>query len=133
MELNSKNCDINDVFDNIVLCEESLSREGYEEGYRVGSLNGEREGYHLGYHRGAEVGSLVGYYRGFVRVLSKESESKVRNNVLKLKALLDEFPSDNNEDADIVALLDSLKGLYKIICTQLKISPLLPDVKRLTF
>lgn len=54
--------DFNDALDSIVLSENSLCKESYDEGYKSGYEAGNPEGYHLGYHRGAELGRELGRY-----------------------------------------------------------------------
>ncbi|CAD7088120.1 unnamed protein product [Hermetia illucens] len=52
--------DINDVFDEILLTEESLTKQGYNEGYERGLAEGNIEGYQLGYGKGYELGKEFG-------------------------------------------------------------------------
>ena len=57
--------DINDAFDTIILSENRLVEQGYEEGFVAGSREGEEEGYRLGAQKGSEIGQEVGFYIGF--------------------------------------------------------------------
>lgn len=40
--------DINEVFDQILLSEESITEEGYKKGFEKGVSEGNLEAYHLG-------------------------------------------------------------------------------------
>lgn len=132
--------DINDIFDNILLSEESLNNEGYNEGFLNGTSNGNSEGYHLGYHRGAEVGSELGYYFGIVECLLHKSSNddttknnKRTINLLRLKSLIDSFPHYNAEDIDFLDLLDNIRTLFKKVCALFKINLSYPEASKVSF
>ncbi|CAG9582968.1 unnamed protein product [Danaus chrysippus] len=118
--------DFNDALDSIVLIENSLCKESYDEGYKIGYEAGNPEGYHLGYHRGAELGRKLGYYFGVVtkHIENKDSLSipeKVLKQLEKVRDLINSFPQTNSEDHDILNLAENIRAQYKRACALLRI------------
>ncbi|XP_032518237.2 protein LTO1 homolog [Danaus plexippus] len=118
--------DFNDALDSIVLSENSLCKESYDEGYKSGYEAGNPEGYHLGYHRGAELGRELGYYFGVVtnHIENKESlfiSEKVLKQLEKVRDLINLFPQTNSEDHDILNLAENIRAQYKRACALLRI------------
>lgn len=129
------NHDINDIFDEIALCEDRLSEEGYQKGFEKGKSVGNTDGYHLGYHRGAELGAELGYYYGVLQTYSKseqntERQQKSIGTVLKL---ITDFPQTNDEHADILGLADAIRAQYRKTCASLKINGKYPESDQLSF
>lgn len=128
--------DINDVFDDIALCEDRKNTEGYEKGVADGKLSGNTEGYHLGYHRGAELGAELGYYYGILSEYSKSERNKTdrqKKSIESVLKLIDNFPRTNDEQADIFNLADNIRAQYRKTCAILKISGKYPDSDQLSF
>ncbi|KAF5273059.1 hypothetical protein FQR65_LT04801 [Abscondita terminalis] len=133
--------DINDIFDDILLSEECLNQEGYNEGFLSGSSKGNAEGYHLGYHRGAEVGSELGYYFGIVQNIIQtlpNNDNNLQNdkkilNLLKLRGLIESFPHHNSEDVDFLTLLDNIRTLFKKVSALFKINLPYPEASKVSF
>lgn len=128
--------DVNDVFDDILFCEEQITESAYEEGIKKGQSEGNPEGYHLGYHRGAEIGAELGYYLGVVQVhLGKEENKakKVYASLEKLKQLIESFPKTNDDQFDITGGLDEIRALYRKACSLLKIDGKFPEADKLNF
>ncbi|KAF2899992.1 hypothetical protein ILUMI_06185 [Ignelater luminosus] len=132
--------DINDIFSDLLLSEEHLSKEGYDEGYTKGASEGNIEGYHLGYHRGAEIGAELGYYCGVVEnllMLHKENADprieKNKKHLETLKTLIESFPKHNSEEVDILALADNIRTLFKKVCALFKIDAAYPEADKLSF
>lgn len=126
--------DINDIFDDILLTEESLEQQGYDEGYSAAASAGNTEGYHLGYHRGAELGAELGYYLGVVEVYSKTSISDKHRAVLDaVRSALLAFPSTNDEQVDIFELAGQIRAQFRRCCALLKISGKYPEADTLSF
>ncbi|OWR50502.1 hypothetical protein KGM_210010 [Danaus plexippus plexippus] len=118
--------DFNDALDSIVLSENSLCKESYDEGYKSGYEAGNPEGYHLGYHRGAELGRELGYYFGVVtnHIENKESlfiSEKVLKQLEKVRDLINLFPQTNSEDHDLLNLAENIRAQYKRACALLRI------------
>lgn len=131
----ASNQDINDIFDDIALCEDRLNEEGYQKGFEAGKSIGNTDGYHLGYHRGAELGSELGYYYGLLQSHSNSEHNTDRQQksieiVLKL---IDDFPRTNDEQADILGLADSIRAQYRKTCAILKINGKYPESDNLSF
>ncbi|XP_075228953.1 uncharacterized protein LOC142328796 [Lycorma delicatula] len=140
MENNNTVDDINFVFDDIVLSENNVLQQSFEEGYQNGLKEGQLEGFHLGYHRGCELGYEIGYYKGFIRVSSSllkksgfQPSEKVTDALLKFKELVDKFPKHNANDSDIISMRDEIRVRYKRICSLLKIDNSLPVSDKLTY
>lgn len=130
--------DINDAFDDILLSEERLNQQGYEEGFIQGKKEGNPEGYHLGYHRGAELGAELGYYLGVVKYYvalegEQKPSEKINNNLQQLITLIEEFPKTNDENYDILAQADVIRARYRKTCSLLKIDSKFPDSGKISF
>jgi hypothetical protein len=132
--------DINDVFLSIALSEEHLSRVGFQEGFTKGCYEGEVEGFHLGYHRGAEIGAEIGYYKGVVDTLlvindkrKHDVPGKVVSALQKVSELINQFPTSNVEDVDIIAARDKVRARFKKACALLKVDCTFPELSKLSF
>ena len=69
--------DINDIFDDIVLTEESLTKTAYEEGFQEAVDEGNLEGYKLGYANGIDVGEELGIYYGTIVAHMQMTNSEI--------------------------------------------------------
>lgn len=128
--------DINDIFDEIALCEDRKNAEGYEKGVVDGKLAGNTEGYHLGYHRGAELGAELGYYYGMLQAYSNSERSatdRQQKSIESVLKLIDNFPRTNDDQVDIFNLADTIRAQYRKTCAILKISGKYPDSDQLSF
>lgn len=139
-QIDDESPDINDVFHSIVLSEERLMKQGFQEGFLKGSFEGEVDGFHLGYHRGAEIGAEIGYYKGVIETLLVVSEKrkhdipvKVLNALQKVSDLIDQFPTSNEENVDIIAACDSVRARFKKACALLKIDGTFPELSKFSF
>lgn len=127
--------DINDIFDDILLTEETLEQQGYAEGFSDASSAGNTEGFHLGYHRGAELGAELGYYMGVVEVyLQLESiPVKHRSVLTAVKTAITSFPTTNDEEVDIFDRANQIRSQFRRCCALLKISGKYPEADTLSF
>lgn len=129
--------DINDIFDEIAFCEDRKNAEGYEKGVADGTLAGNTDGYHLGYHRGAELGAELGYYYGTLQAYAHSERDKLtdrqQRSIESVLKLIENFPSTNDDQADIFHLADNIRAHYRKTCTILKISGKYPDSDQLSF
>lgn len=139
-QIDDETADINDVFHSIVLSEERLMKQGFQEGFLKGSLEGEVDGFHLGYHRGAEIGAEIGYYKGVIETLlvvhdkkKHDIPVKVINALQKVSDLINQFPTSNVEDIDIKAACDSVRAGFKKACALLKIDGTFPELNKFSF
>lgn len=139
-EIDDEAADINDVFHSIALSEEHLTRQGFQEGFRKGCFEGEVEGFHLGYHRGAEIGAEIGYYKGVVDTLLVISDKrkhnipgKVVSALHKVSDFINQFPTSNVEDVDIIAARDNVRARFKKACALLKIDGTFPELSKFSF
>jgi len=126
--------DINDVFDNIVFSEDKIVREGFCEGLKKGISEAEVEGYHLGFHKGIEFGYELGYYEGITNCLLRSFESKkvelpekISQILVKIKALISNYPCINCPNTDIVRSKNEIKSLFRRLCSLLKFDGLLAE------
>jgi hypothetical protein len=130
--------DINDAFDSLLLCENQLVSEGYQEGLSAGQKRGFKEGLVLGSQKGVEIGAEVGFYAGFAAAWIErlepaaedstvaaggggEKRQKVAGQLRKLLALAESIPADNIRDLDILDRLLALRAKFKIVCSLLKV------------
>ena len=74
--------DLNDVFDDIALAENTSFDEGFREGVNRSRAQGFAEGFGLGLGKGLQIGVTVGFYRQFARLhlscLEKAEEEEKR-------------------------------------------------------
>lgn len=127
--------DINDIFDDILLTEESLEQQGYDEGFAAAAADGNAEGFHLGYHRGAELGAELGYYSGVLEVYLKLPSigDKHRAVLIAVQTLIAAFPSTNDEQVDIFEKANQIRAQYRRCCALLRISGRYPEADTLSF
>ncbi|CAD7011951.1 oral cancer-overexpressed protein 1 homolog [Ceratitis capitata] len=106
--------DFNSLLDNIVLAEENLNREGYEEGLEEGRARGIKEGYQLGYAQGVQLGAELGeIYALVVYQQTKAHSEKIQRALQQLRKSIDDFPRDNNPEADIIGAVESIRNQFK--------------------
>nr|XP_019537632.2 protein LTO1 homolog [Aedes albopictus] len=130
--------DINDVFDDLLLVEERLSDESYHRGLEAGAKQGNVDAYHFGYHRGAEIGAELGFYYGVVCAQEGcfvEGGELSKSEVLlkELKKEIEEFPTYNDLEVDLLERLLKLRNKYKKLCVLLKISAKYTKPNELSF
>lgn len=127
--------DINDIFEDILLTEESLEQQGYDEGFAEAVSAGNSEGFHLGYHRGAELGAELGYYLGVIEVYlkSKTIPDKYRSALSAVKTAIVTFPKTNDEQVDIFETANQIRAQFRRCCALLKISGKYPEADTLSF
>ena len=106
--------DINDIFDDIVLTEERICKQGYDEGYKVGRVQAELEGYKLGYSQGQELGKELGEIYGAVLAhLQFAHTERIHKTLIQLKQAIDIFPRFNDPNYDIIGALEYIRSLDK--------------------
>ncbi|XP_056643020.1 protein LTO1 homolog [Diorhabda carinulata] len=132
--------DINEIFDDILLFEENIIDEAYEEGFKIGVLQGNKEGFHLGYHRGSEIAAEIGFYLGVTEKCLQYFSTKDPEKLVKfadalenLKKCLTEFPKTNTVHVDIFELLNTIRAQYKKLCAQIKINIPYPEKTNMSF
>ncbi|XP_054738218.1 protein LTO1 homolog [Anastrepha obliqua] len=109
-----KEQDFNELLDGIILAEENLNLEGYEEGLEVGRAQGVQEGYQLGYAQGLQLGKeLAEIYAVVVAQQTQAHTEKVQRALQQLRKSIDDFPRDNNPEADIIGTVESIRNQYK--------------------
>lgn len=127
------------MFDDLLLVEERLSEESYQRGLEAGAKQGNVDAYHFGYHRGAEVGSELGFYYGVLCAqegnLAEQTETPSKGELLlkELKKEIEEFPTVNDLEVDLLGRLLKLRNKYKKLCVLLKISAKYVNPNELSF
>ncbi|XP_011198288.1 protein LTO1 homolog [Bactrocera dorsalis] len=104
--------DFNDLLDNIFLAEDNIVKESYQEGLEVGRARGEKEGYELGYKKGLRLGKELGEIYSSVVAQQKHTEN-VQHALQQLRTSIDQFPRDNNAEADIIGMVEDIRNQYK--------------------
>ncbi len=81
-----------DIFDDIVMSENTFQQEGFEKGIAIGKESGYSDGYNLGKEQGTRIGTEIGFYRGFVSVWLQLLDNGIVNKprVLKVAKTLHE-------------------------------------------
>lgn len=128
--------DINAAFDDILLCEERLIKEGFREGELEISARGNVQGYHLGYHRGAEIGAELGYYSGIVdnKLGGGAASDKILKQLLCVKRAIQDFPKTNDDESvDPLEQLNSIRVQFRKVCALMKIDAIYPEVDKFSF
>ncbi|KAL5288589.1 ORAOV1 family protein [Megaselia abdita] len=116
------NRDINDIFDDIALTEEKISKESYEEGFKTGVDEGNLEGYKLGYAQGVNVGEELGDIYGICEAhLLLTKAEKVKKTLKQLQESIDSFPRTNDPEADIVGDLEHIRSQFKKVKAMLRL------------
>ncbi|XP_069965339.1 protein LTO1 homolog [Bactrocera oleae] len=114
MKHTSKSADFNDLMDKNFLAEENIGQESYHEGLEVGRARGEQEGYELGYQQGIQLGKELGEIYGIVVAQQQQKHTeKVQRALQQLRTSIDQFPRDNNPEADIIGMVESIRNQYK--------------------
>ncbi|KAH8384595.1 hypothetical protein KR093_002180 [Drosophila rubida] len=106
--------DINDLFDDILLTEETQARLGYEEGVQDGSAQGNQEGYQLGYAQGVQLGEELGcIYGQVVAEQQLKHTEKVLRTLQQLRTLIEQFPRSNDHGADIIGSVELIRNTHR--------------------
>jgi hypothetical protein len=59
--------------------------------------------------------------------------SKVVNALQNVLELINQFPTSNSEDVDIIAAYDNVRAKFKKACSLLKIDGSFPELSKLSF
>ncbi|XP_055854786.1 protein LTO1 homolog [Episyrphus balteatus] len=114
--------DINDIFDDIALIEEKLSKKSYQEGFEDGVKEGNLEGYKIGYAQGVSLGEELGSYYGTVIAhLQLPHSERIRKTLELVKSAIEKFPRANDPEADIVGEIQQIRTQYKKLKAMLRL------------
>ncbi|KAM9302382.1 protein LTO1 homolog [Gastrophryne carolinensis] len=126
--------DAEDLFGDIVMCEQRYHGEGYEEGFNEGHRVGKSEGKQFGTIYGAQAGSELGCYLGFASTWkhlltpsSDEKQSKKIKTLDSLIKLIQSFPCEDPTSDKLQEDMARIRGKVKQVCSMLNIQP---DFKR---
>ncbi|KAE8606433.1 hypothetical protein XENTR_v10010734 [Xenopus tropicalis] len=132
-----------DLFDDIIMCEQRYRGEGYEEGLAEGNSAGESEGKQYGAVYGARMGSELGCYLGFAStwrlLLVPASDDRQRRKIKALDsliAMIRNFHSDDPTNPNLQEDMANIRGKVKQVCSMLNIQPdfqINPSAKGLSF
>ncbi|XP_064538167.1 protein LTO1 homolog [Drosophila montana] len=118
--MSSASRDINDLFDEIVLTEEKHARLGYSEGISDGRAQGNQEGYQLGYAQGVQLGEELGAIYGQVVAQQQLPHTeKLLRTLQQLRELIEQFPRNNNPEADIIGAVEHIRTTHRRLCALL--------------
>ncbi|XP_055905029.1 protein LTO1 homolog [Eupeodes corollae] len=114
--------DINDIFDDIALIEEKLSKKSYQEGFEDGVKEGNLEGYKLGYAQGVSLGEELGTYYGTVIAhLQLPHSERIKKTLEQVRSALEKFPKTNDPEADIIGEIEHIRTQYKKLKAMLRL------------
>ncbi|KAG0265221.1 hypothetical protein BG011_005264 [Mortierella polycephala] len=120
--------------DDLVHLENMFVEFGREDGMAAGGRNGFIEGRVMGCEKGFELSREVGYYAGCAQlwkalalVDSERISEKTMKKITSLLDLISTFPSQNQLDDDVVALLDRIRGKFKTVTSALQSSERFAD------
>ncbi|KAF9166947.1 hypothetical protein DFQ27_001206 [Actinomortierella ambigua] len=115
--------------DDLVHLENMFVEFGREDGIRAGQRSGAIEGRVMGCEKGFELSREVGYYEGcailwHALALQDPERFSVRSckKIESLLELIRTYPRENNLDDDIIALLDKIRGKFKVVASALQAS-----------
>ncbi|ALC41829.1 CG13175 [Drosophila busckii] len=118
--MSSETRDINELFDDIVLTEEKHATRGYEEGIKDGRALGNQEGYQFGYNQGVLLGEELGTIYGQVVAQQQLPHTeKVQRTLQQLRTLIEQFPLDNDPEADIIGAVELIRNTQRRLTAQL--------------
>ncbi|XP_065070866.1 protein LTO1 homolog [Rhopilema esculentum] len=119
-----------DIFDDIVLIEQKLHLDGYNEGYFEGQLVGDVEGFKLGVERGKAFGQEVGFYHGFCSTMlmlqDEDCGSQRLVKVLqqmKTKLLKMENKGLDPQDQSLFDDLETVRAKFKQVSSLMNATP----------
>ncbi|XP_014776480.1 protein LTO1 homolog [Octopus bimaculoides] len=87
-----------DIFESVVMQEESSVKAGYLAGLNHGTEKGQEDGYQLGHSLGCSVGNEIGFLQGFVSTWlalldqSPDTKEKTSKALTSLQTLLGKYP-----------------------------------------
>ncbi|TNM90437.1 hypothetical protein fugu_002726 [Takifugu bimaculatus] len=117
-----------DIFDSIVLAEESFRGEGYREGFDRGTHLGLQDGRRHGVSHGAKLSSEVSFYYGFAItwkcLLQLNNDVKSRKHLKILEAFLGLIQGCPHEDQPETLTEDikKLRAKFRQVCSILGVS-----------
>ncbi|XP_077598114.1 protein LTO1 homolog [Stigmatopora nigra] len=121
------NDNVDDIFDCIVMAEESFRGQGYRDGFETGSSRGLLTGRTHGASHGARLSTEMAFYHGFAvtwkSLLERRPEAKGRKRQLKaLDALLGSIPASGMEEPQSEKLkeeMEKLRSKFRQACSVL--------------
>lgn len=116
----SKEVDVNNVFEKLLMSEDLSARIDYKKGYKVGKRN-LLQGYHLGYHKTCSVATQLGYYKGeLLKIPSRSALLKVDLQKKNLLSNIYNFPAFNDSSNEIEKSFDNIKFNFNKFCSMTK-------------
>ncbi|XP_051171074.1 uncharacterized protein LOC127287957 [Leptopilina boulardi] len=116
----SKEPDVNNVFENLLMTENLAAESNYEEGYKKGK-NNLLQGYHLGYHKTSSVATQLGFFKG--ELMKSHSQSTLLKVDLQKENLLsniNNFSVYNNSSTEIIKSFENIKFNFNKFCSMTK-------------
>ncbi|KAI7865930.1 hypothetical protein BDF14DRAFT_1883040 [Spinellus fusiger] len=112
--------------ESLVHLETMFQEYGFEDGFRDGEQSGELEGRIFGCEKAFDLGHEVGFYQGATETWTLLGNThadfipaKALRHIEKLKEQLDAFPTDNDPNADLMAMRDKMRNKMRIISSLL--------------
>ncbi|KAF9172032.1 hypothetical protein BGX21_006444 [Mortierella sp. AD011] len=113
--------------DSLIHLENMFVEYGKEDGRAAGIRSGVIEGRVMGCEKGFELSREVGYYAGCAQLwkaLAQLDPERISEKTLKkvnsLLDLINSFPRQNQLDDDVIALLDRIRGKFKMVASALQ-------------
>lgn len=123
--------DIDSAFESIIMSEERVVEQGFQEGLQVGNISGYEKGFAFGVKRGAQLNQELGFCNGFARTWLKlldingtehRGSSNVKSVLHTLVQVTDNFPRNEPHNVNIQQQLAVVRAKFKQACSLLKIS-----------
>lgn len=138
-DLESDERDINEVFDSIVMLEQTVASDGFREGFEKGLNEGADDAFRQGHLHGMGLGTELGMYRGAARtwiVAAEKLDQSLSKGIDAMRTLiqmLDSFPTVVTRDMDINVECNKIRAAYRKACSLLGTEPLVPVQSSLVF
>jgi hypothetical protein len=128
--------DINEVFDSIVMLEQTVASDGFREGFEKGLNEGAEDAFRQGHIHGMDLGTELGIYRGAAQtwiIAANKSQSKGIDAMRTVIQMLDAFPTVVTRDMDLNEECNKIRAAYRKACSLLGTEPIIPLKSTLVF
>ncbi|XP_057711555.1 protein LTO1 homolog [Corythoichthys intestinalis] len=129
----------NDIFDCIVMAEQTFHGEGYQEGFEKGTARGLQTGRRHGASHGAKLSTEISFYYGFAitwkSLLQHRTEPKLKKRLKVVESLLGLIQNSSLEDPKSEKLkegMEKLRSKFKQVCSVLGLQTDFKDYTKTT-
>jgi Essential protein Yae1, N terminal len=128
--------DINEVFDSIVMLEQTVASDGFREGFEKGLNEGAEDAFRQGHMHGMDLGTELGMYRGAAQTWIVAAENSLGKGIEAMRTviqMLDAFPTVVTREMDLNTECNKIRAAYRKACSLLGTEPIKPVKSTLVF